>query len=321
MKFNHLFDGVLILSAGFGTRMGGIGEVLPKVLWPIGKMSLFELQYQYVRQFFDGPIYFNVHYLYKDVLNFFKTNQHKFENVVILHEPEILEIGGAIHNLAQSLAVQYQGKFLVLNCDQFLCLQEEQMEKLAQHVKNNPVALASILVPNKGYNSIVVESQKLKGIILNPPSEFLQIETYAGVCVIDLAKIPPHAGKSKFFQSVARYSQYPVAVELIQASKAAYWDFGTKERYVSSMIQLWGRNAITSSEAENLLRSQVQAEIIECPRGNKILKINCGELTCEIDSLGATELSYRHIKDHVTIELISSLRSLMASTGHTSTHK
>ena len=40
-------DYALILSAGLGTRMGEIGKILPKVLWPIYFKSLLELQIRY----------------------------------------------------------------------------------------------------------------------------------------------------------------------------------------------------------------------------------------------------------------------------------
>ena len=46
MKVNK----ALILSAGFGTRMGEIGKTLPKILWPIFDKSLLELQVLYLKE-------------------------------------------------------------------------------------------------------------------------------------------------------------------------------------------------------------------------------------------------------------------------------
>ena len=40
----------LILSAGFGTRMGPIGKALPKVLWPIFEEALLGIQIEYVNE-------------------------------------------------------------------------------------------------------------------------------------------------------------------------------------------------------------------------------------------------------------------------------
>ncbi|MDH4467763.1 MAG: NTP transferase domain-containing protein [Bacteriovoracaceae bacterium] len=325
IKFDDLLGGVLVLSAGFGTRMGKIGSILPKILWPIGNKTLFELQYLYIRQFFQGPIYFNVHYLYQDVLRYLDTHKEKFKNVHILHEPEILEIGGAIHHLATKLMNPYQGKFLVLNCDQFLFMSHQQVLNLINFLETSPVALASIQVPNQGYNSIVIEKGILKGIIINPPKELSTIETYAGVCALDLAKIEPCGGKSKFFQSVARYLDFPVAVEFVDHEKSTYWDFGTKERYVSSLLALWEKqNFLTSPfthhQMEEILCRQVEGSLQNLNGTHKLVFKN-GDLECVVNHDGEAVLKFRNIEDQVGVELISKLRSLMASTGQTSTHK
>ena len=51
----------LILAAGKGTRMGEIGKVLPKVLWPIYERSLLELQVQYAKSLGIKDIYIKNH--------------------------------------------------------------------------------------------------------------------------------------------------------------------------------------------------------------------------------------------------------------------
>ena len=42
-----IVENALILAAGAGTRMGEIGKVLPKVLWPVFECSLLELEVLY----------------------------------------------------------------------------------------------------------------------------------------------------------------------------------------------------------------------------------------------------------------------------------
>ena len=57
MKVDH----VLILAAGKGTRMGKIGKVLPKVLWPIFAKNLIELQVSFAKKLApNSNIYANV---------------------------------------------------------------------------------------------------------------------------------------------------------------------------------------------------------------------------------------------------------------------
>jgi NDP-sugar pyrophosphorylase family protein len=107
------------MSAGFGTRMGSIGKKLPKVLWPVFEKSIIELQVAYARSLGIDNIYINLHHMGEQIEEFCKSKA-SFEGVKFLWEkPEILDIGGAIHNLASQPEVKYKGKLLVLNADQF----------------------------------------------------------------------------------------------------------------------------------------------------------------------------------------------------------
>ena len=52
-------DYCLILAAGFGSRMGEIGKILPKVLWHIFEKSLLELEIEYARSLGIKKIFIN----------------------------------------------------------------------------------------------------------------------------------------------------------------------------------------------------------------------------------------------------------------------
>ena len=94
-------DYCLILAAGFGTRMGEIGKHLPKVMWPVFEKTLLELQVSYARSLGIKNIYINLHYMGETIEKFCKEKS-SFEGVQLLWEkPEILDIGGAIHQLAR----------------------------------------------------------------------------------------------------------------------------------------------------------------------------------------------------------------------------
>jgi mannose-1-phosphate guanylyltransferase len=120
-------DHCLILAAGFGTRMGQIGQKLPKVLWPVFEKSLLELQVAYARYLGAKKIYINLHFMGKEIEDFCRTKS-SFDDVVFLWEkPEILDIGGAIHHLAALPDVSYKGKLLVLNADQFFYISKDEL--------------------------------------------------------------------------------------------------------------------------------------------------------------------------------------------------
>ena len=42
-------DNALILAAGKGTRMGNVGKILPKVIWPIFEKTILELEVAYAK--------------------------------------------------------------------------------------------------------------------------------------------------------------------------------------------------------------------------------------------------------------------------------
>lgn len=233
MKTN--VDFAFILAAGLGTRMGELGQYIPKPLWPVFEKTLLELQIKYVNSLGIKSIFVNTHYLADHVEK--KLLELGDSNIRISYEKEILDIGGGIHRVADM--VNYTGNMLVLNCDQFLWLLKDDIKDMLTKISNEEfVVMASIQVnPQMGYNGIKIENGKFKGII---PSEMLQatkrVETYGGVCIIDLSKLPKSQGVSKFFDSIVNL-QNPKAV-VWNAEKKEYWDFGTKYRFALSHWEL-----------------------------------------------------------------------------------
>jgi hypothetical protein len=119
LRFIMRIDYCLILSAGFGTRMRSIGTKLPKPIWPIFEKSILELQIDYARMLGAKKVYVNLHFNHNQILNHFH-NKEEYEDVHFLIEEEILDIGGGIHNLASQPEVNYKGRLMALNGDQFV---------------------------------------------------------------------------------------------------------------------------------------------------------------------------------------------------------
>jgi mannose-1-phosphate guanylyltransferase len=226
MRINHC----LILAAGQGTRMGEIGKQLPKVLWPVFEKSLLELQVGYAKSLGVEKIYINLHFLGKEIVAFCKTRAI-FDDVEFLWEqPEILDIGGAIHNLASK--VNYKGKLLVLNADQFFYLKKEDLTRILEPFKKAPGVLFSYWVNSSmGYNALEINSDRLvKGIIKNSelPAD-KTVETYTGISIIDLNQLDKIPGASSFFETVCPFDKKQIPAILL--ANIDYWDFGTIKRY------------------------------------------------------------------------------------------
>jgi bifunctional N-acetylglucosamine-1-phosphate-uridyltransferase/glucosamine-1-phosphate-acetyltransferase GlmU-like protein len=162
--------------------MGTIGQKLPKVLWPVFEKSLLELQVGYARSLGAKKIYINLHYMGEEIENFCKSKS-AFEDVIFLWEkPIILDIGGAIHNLASLPDIKYSGKLLVLNADQFFYIKKDELEKIVAPFIKSPGVLFSYFVNStQGYNALELNAKReLKGITQNKdlPKDSV-IETYS----------------------------------------------------------------------------------------------------------------------------------------------
>jgi mannose-1-phosphate guanylyltransferase len=230
-------DHCLILAAGFGTRMGPIGTKLPKVLWPVFERPLLELQVAYARSLGASRISINLHHQ-GELIESYCRGRATFEGVEFLWEkPEILDIGGAIHNLASR--VGYRGRLLVLNADQFFYLDASELIDIHRRHSKSPCVLLSYPVDSRlGYNALDVGPDRcVRGIIKNSELKAPgRIETFTGISLVDLGQLRPVPGKSAFFESVALFREHAVPAVLLE--KADYWDFGTLERYWETTFRI-----------------------------------------------------------------------------------
>jgi len=217
-----------ILCAGMGTRMGPLGVHLPKVMWPVFEGVLLDLQIKYARSIGMKKIYLNTFHCAEVISDFLKDGE--YSDVEIIHEKELLDVGGAIHNLQSQKKMNE--KILILNGDQFLFSSEMQVF-LFQSFKSAAIAvLLEVKVEkNELYNRLVKSNKNLVDIIpaTSPGVEKYQT-TYSGVAVIDLTKLVYRPGKSKFFETVAEFQIQNV--ECILLGNYEYWDFGTFDRFL-----------------------------------------------------------------------------------------
>lgn len=218
--------------------MGEIGKTLPKVMWPIFEMSLLELQVKFARRLGYEKIYINLFHQADEILTLTK-NCKTFDGVTWLREaPQILDIGGGIHNLARRSEVNYEGELLVLNADQFLWFTKQDLEHWKNQAGDYDGLLLTWLVnTNQGYNQVKSdESRRFLGVVQNSSlARDSLIETYSGNSLVNLSRLKPSDGASAFFDSVAPPSQ-KILTARINAKN--YWDFGTAKRYFDSMFRI-----------------------------------------------------------------------------------
>ncbi|MEX0799507.1 MAG: sugar phosphate nucleotidyltransferase [Bacteriovoracaceae bacterium] len=228
-------DCALILAAGAGSRMGKIGQRLPKVIWPVFEKRTLELEVLYARKLGAKKIFINLHHYKEQILRFISSSP-VFENVEILIEKDKIDIGGAIHNLANQ--TEADGNLLVLNSDQFIFMNSDQWSSAWEKYKTGDNLLFAYQVnSNQLYNELKVKDDRLLSVVPNqnlPRDQ--RILTYTGMSLINLKKLKPAPGPSKFFETVANPQKTKTLCYDIRS--APYWDFGTLERYWLSSFKL-----------------------------------------------------------------------------------
>lgn len=225
-------DRCLITAAGMGTRMGPIGRVLPKILWPVFDTTLLALQVHYAQQLGAKEIYLNGHFLSDQVREYIDQNGLP---VTYVHEETLLDVGGAIYNIANLPEVNYRGNLLVLNGDQFLFFDPALFNRAEALLAKNDGVLFGISVDSAaGYRQTIIKDNHL--VDITPPlAEGPAYQTYSGVSIFNLEKIERKQGIQPFFDSIANYRQRSLA--FIPLKDYSYWDFGTTNRYRTSLYQ------------------------------------------------------------------------------------
>ena len=104
---------IMILAAGFGTRMKNLTKNTPKPLLKINNTTLLSNTINFFKKLGCERFVINTHYLNKEFNDYINFN-HAKENIILIYEPEILDTGGGVKN-----AVKYfnDKNFLITNAD------------------------------------------------------------------------------------------------------------------------------------------------------------------------------------------------------------
>ena len=68
-------DSFFTLSAGLGSRMGDIGSILPKPLWPVFEKTLLELQFDFYQWLGIEKNFINTHFQAPKIHDFIKRKK------------------------------------------------------------------------------------------------------------------------------------------------------------------------------------------------------------------------------------------------------
>ena len=106
---------LMILAAGFGTRMENLTSKLPKPLLKIKNTTLLTNTINFFENLGCNKFIINTHYLHENLKSYINLN-HAEKNITLIYEPQILDTGGGIKN---SIKYFESKNFLVTNSDIF----------------------------------------------------------------------------------------------------------------------------------------------------------------------------------------------------------
>tara|TARA_Y100000768_G_scaffold382562_2_gene363141 strand:+ start:88 stop:768 length:681 start_codon:yes stop_codon:yes gene_type:complete len=89
---------LLILSAGFGTRMSNLTMNIPKPLLSFHKRTLLSNTINFFKDIGCNEFFINTHYLHNKIESYIYNNYNSYP-INLIYEPSILGTGGAIKNI------------------------------------------------------------------------------------------------------------------------------------------------------------------------------------------------------------------------------
>ncbi len=181
-----------ILAAGKGSRMGPIGNELPKVLWPVFETTLVGLQINFLKQCGISDIWINTHHQ-AESLKSYLAQAHPEIN--ILFESILLDSGGGIHNFI--IESKVSDSFLAINSDQYIKIDQTTKQKFTENEQGQPSLLCA-MPGSSPYSSLIIKAGKLISI-----SKESNGPMFTGLSRINSAKILAKRQPSKFLKQFA----------------------------------------------------------------------------------------------------------------------
>ncbi|MCK5075312.1 MAG: nucleotidyltransferase family protein [Calditrichia bacterium] len=136
----------VILSAGLGTRMGGLTDKVPKPMLKIEGKPIVEHQLLWLQKWGIEEFFINLYYLPDKVIDCLGYGEKFGVKIHYIVEKELLGTGGAYLAFKEKL----NENFLAVNCDVEVRLNLHKMTK--HHIENNNIATMALYCPEQKLN-------------------------------------------------------------------------------------------------------------------------------------------------------------------------
>lgn len=257
-------DAVFIPCAGYGTRMGKIGKIIPKPLWTIGGVPLLYLKILQYSELGFNTFVLNSHHQADKIDSF--AAEHNL-TIVVSNEPQILGNGGSFHKLKRDLPEL--NKVLVTNPDSFYFLSKKDWNNFTNLSENvNNCLLGVRCKSTDTYNRLKLENNLFQKVEMFGKETLSSDLTYGGMGIVDLNSFPNKEGESSFFETVVNPLLNITEIKTPNDSYEFY-DFGTLSEFINLSLKVleggemlsllnraWLKMGIKSSIGENLIREK-----------------------------------------------------------------
>ncbi|HKK98761.1 MAG TPA: sugar phosphate nucleotidyltransferase [Desulfotignum sp.] len=236
----------LILAAGFGTRLLPYTNTVPKPLFTLGSIPVLGHIIQLLIRTGCRQIIINTHHLPHLITDFIANSKEQFDaDIHCIHEPEILNTGGAIANVKAFMADR---NFFVINAD--VATNVDLADLFNFHVTRNALATLA-LHDRKAFNKVAVDPGGwITGF--NHPGKGL---AFTGIQVLS-PQIFDLLPDRKVFSSIDLYAKLckKKQVAAYMADGIFWEDMGTPDAYARTARQWMGAAALGT----DILETSVQ---------------------------------------------------------------
>ncbi len=259
---------VLILCAGYGTRLSPLTDQIPKPLVPLGEQSILEHQIDLVKKEFPtAKIHLNTHHLAAEMDSFCAD----LPVDKIWHEPKILGTGGPLYRMWSN---GEKDELLILNCDNYHDL---PIADFVEEARSHSFAL--LCTANPTINTLEVKNGKVIGIKNTYHcGEADEFKTFSGISWYSpevLAEINENESCIKsFWQRQAEAGNYPLAFSVSQ--DFTWIDIGTPAGYLDATMKYLGDQGQIVATSANIEGKVTNSVIL----ANAVIPQECSLAQC-----------------------------------------
>ena len=228
---------VMILAAGFGTRLKPLTERLPKPLVPVAGLPMLSLSLNRLRELKPRILVVNGHHLSAQLEEFLEQSAYGFQQTEYLFEPLILDTGGALRNAARYLRGSF---FVTTNAD--IVSDIPLFEAVAQHLKRRSL-VTMLLHDRERYNQVEVDCRgRIRGFGRSRAAFGNRILAYTGIQIcspllLDLM-VREEPGRPfsliTFYQRLLAAGRLDIVGHEVDTQNNYYWrDVGTPDDLVA----------------------------------------------------------------------------------------